>query len=171
MRVWSRRSQSALDVASEFFGVEAMEPLQRELKSVGQALGEVRDLDVHMDVLRIKGEALPPNYRECLEPLLSRLVARRQEEQVKAVLAVNLLERSNLLQQFEAVVGVGAVSNASSMSPYSLESAARVISCCMDGVHEYERYVSQPDCAAELHKMRIAMRRLRFRYSKTWYWS
>jgi CHAD domain-containing protein len=106
MRVWSRRTRAALDMFHPCFPGKAYAALQCEVKAVTGALGEARDLDVMIDSLQKRADALPPAERAGLESFLDRLRDRRKKAQKAVRKAVRHLEHADPAGQFEKMTGL-----------------------------------------------------------------
>jgi CHAD domain-containing protein len=103
MRVWSRRSRAALDIFHACFPGKAFARLEREVKQVTRALGAARDLDVMIEGLTKRAEALPPKQRPGLESFIERLRRQRQKQQKPATKAVTRLELHAPVRRFLAL--------------------------------------------------------------------
>ncbi|HZP80725.1 MAG TPA: CHAD domain-containing protein [Chthonomonadaceae bacterium] len=104
MRVWSRRSRAALEVFRCCFEGKDYDELEREVKAVTDALSEARDLDVMMDTLHQRAEALPPEQRGGVESFIARLRRRRERSQKPVLKALDRLESRDLAGHFADLV-------------------------------------------------------------------
>jgi len=95
MRVASRRLRSALRDFMPYVRKRGLTSVQKRLKSLADALGEVRDLDVAIMAL----EKIAANAPEQVSPAVKRLVEQRKEvreearRQLKSVVAKEELEQ------------------------------------------------------------------------------
>lgn len=105
MRVWSRRSRAALETFACCFAGKAFKALEREVKAVTGALGEARDLDVMIETLTKRADALPPEQRPGVEAFIAGLRQRREANQEPVAKAVTRLEQHGLVRRFEEIIG------------------------------------------------------------------
>lgn len=101
MRVWSRRSRSALDVFGPCFAENeaAFADVVQEVKTVTRALGAARDLDVMLETLQTRMEALPSAQQGGVESLLDYLRAQREARQQAVTSSVQHLVKRRLTRQ------------------------------------------------------------------------
>jgi len=107
MRVWSRRARAALDVFGACFPVKEYRHVQREVKAVTSALGEVRDLDVMIGTLVKRAAALPVGQRAGVEGFIMQLRERRAAGQREVAKAMGHLDRSDLPRRLDAMLNHG----------------------------------------------------------------
>jgi CHAD domain-containing protein len=100
MRVWSRRSRAALDIFHLCFPGKAFAEIEREVKSVTGALGQARDLDVMIETLSKRAEALPPAQRGGVDSFVDHLRQERKTAQRAVEKAVTRLEKRDLVLRF-----------------------------------------------------------------------
>lgn len=100
MRVWSRRTRAALEVFESFFPAKEFTGITREVKAAADALGEARDLDVMIETLSERAEALPVVQRPGLEAFIQQLKAQRAARQRAVTKAIERLERQDLAPRF-----------------------------------------------------------------------
>ena len=103
MRVWSRRTRAALEIFEGCFPGKAFREIEREVKSITAALGEARDLDVMIENLGKRAEALPPTQRAGLESFVERLREKRAQGQTDVADAVTRFEAKDPRARFAAV--------------------------------------------------------------------
>jgi CHAD domain-containing protein len=77
LRVATRRLRSAVAAFAPVWSARDVHGVADDLKSLGRAIGEVRDLDVLKLALTRHGRRLPPDLRRALRPL-HREIARRR---------------------------------------------------------------------------------------------
>lgn len=99
MRVWSRRSRAALDIFTSCFPGKTYRDLADEVKAVTRALGEARDLDVMLDTLQKRADALLETQRTGVESFRQHLETTRQRKQKAVVDAIAHLHKSDLPRQ------------------------------------------------------------------------
>ncbi|MDJ0973832.1 MAG: CHAD domain-containing protein [Planctomycetota bacterium] len=157
MRVASRRLRSGLRVFRKNLDKDARKALGNELKQLGRTLGELRDLDVHLENAVRDRQTIGA---EATDALLARLRARRGPvvQKVRAALGSTAFEA--LLEKAEWVIGSPPPAAAPGGTAGAL--AARVLR------REAKRYARQIEALADvptaddLHDVRIAGKRLRY---------
>lgn len=77
VRVASRRLRAAMDVAGACFPAGWYKPLHRTAKEITDALGEVRDRDVTIDILRQDRDAAPEAEHAGIDRLIARIEGER----------------------------------------------------------------------------------------------
>ncbi len=103
MRVWSRRTRAALEIFEACYPGKAFHALEREVKRVTGALGEARDLDVMIEKLVDRAEALTVPQRSGLESFVENLRQQRDKGQHNVADAVTHLEQSDLKHSFTSI--------------------------------------------------------------------
>jgi CHAD domain-containing protein len=95
MRVATRRLRSDLKTFEPLVDVDWSQPLRDELKWLGAALGDVRDLDVLLDRLRAEAGELEPRLGKLFEALEQRRSAARSAliTALRSARFVDLLDR------------------------------------------------------------------------------
>ncbi len=83
MRVATRRMRSAFDIFSLAFDPKTMKRHLKGLRTIGQVLGQVRDMDVIMANAATYQRKLKENLRPGLEPLLAEWQATIDRQRIK----------------------------------------------------------------------------------------
>lgn len=165
MRVASRRMRSALAIFAPCFRKPIIKSILKDVRGVTGALGEARDLDVHLDYL--KGEATDfasSRFAPGIRRLILRLSQKRQEIQGHVTHAMEKFVKDDV---------VGTISDWSApllantqgvyrYSPSLYHLAFDVINQRLDGLESHEQIVRDPNEVTELHAMRISAKRLRY---------
>lgn len=165
MRVASRRLRTALRLFEECWPPRRGKTWQREVRRVTRSLGEARDADVQ--ILFVEGE-----LRRCrdaafprgLNRLLLRLRQRRTDLQSRVVKRVARLAEGGVMDQMEGDLAplAGDLGKPSAPSRTLGVRAEGLIQARLEELLAYEPFVARPACAVELHRMRIAAKRLRY---------
>jgi CHAD domain-containing protein len=111
LRVTTRRMRAAFDLFTDAFQKKAVRSHAKDLRSVGRALGRVRDLEVMIENLEKYQGTLPEDQREGLAPLVDFWHAawERKREDLLAFLERNaFLEFKSDFDDFLAEEGAGA---------------------------------------------------------------
>jgi CHAD domain-containing protein len=165
LRVASRRLRTALRLFEECWPPRHGKTWQREIRRVTRSLGEARDADVQIlfveEQLRRCRDAKFPRG---LNRLLLRLRQRRTDLQSRVVKRVTRLAEGGVIDQMERdLAPLGGDPGKPSAPSRTLGIRAEgLIQVRLEELLAYEPFVARPACAVELHRMRIAAKRLRY---------
>jgi CHAD domain-containing protein len=165
MRVASRRLRSALAIFTGCLPARKISAWTREIRQITSALGNARDTDVQIDLVRQVFSNLPSaNLQPGLRRLLLRLSQQRMSLQSKVLLAVDELTGSGILAEMTT-----QFNESLAQFPETLPNTRALYQLGFDSLNlrldeflAYEPYIYFPERAAELHAMRIAAKRLRY---------
>lgn len=165
MRVTSRRLRTALRLFEECWPPRQGKTWQREIRRVTRSLGKARDADVQ--ILFVEGElrrCREPGFRRGLNRLLLRLRQRRSDLQFRVVKRVARLAEEGVIDQMEHDLSslAGEIGKQPVPSRTLGIRADGLIQARLEELLAYEPFVARPSCAIELHRMRIAAKRLRY---------
>jgi triphosphatase len=155
MRVATRRLRAALKLYSDALPKRS-ERYKRDLRWVGGALGEVRDLDVHLQ--RLSEEAASRNG-EVLEEVVSLLRERRVEARRGMLEALDSNRYERLIANFSATLRRGR-----SPSPTApiLEAAPNLVRDRYKKVRKSANTLSEDSPPEHFHELRKKGKRLRY---------
>ncbi len=100
MRVATRRMRAAFDLFAEFFKPKAIRSYSKGLRTVGRALGTVRDLDVFIEKITQYQATLPEADRSDFEPLVAAWREQRLNARTGLVLHLNSSEYQDFTHKF-----------------------------------------------------------------------
>jgi CHAD domain-containing protein len=165
MRVASRRLRTALRLFEELWPPRQGKAWQRQVRRVTRSLGEARDADVQ--ILFVAGElrsCREAGLRRGLARLLLRLRQRRADLQARVVKRVSRLVEGGVMDEMEQDLAplAGDLGKPPAPSRTLGARAESLIQARLEALLAYEPFVKRPDCAVELHRMRIAAKRLRY---------
>jgi triphosphatase len=154
MRVATRRLRAALKLYSDFLPKRS-ERYERDLRWVAGALGEVRDLDVHLQ--RLSEES--STHGEVLEEVVSLLRERRVEARRRMLQALDSNRYERLVASFSATVRRGR-----SPTPTSpiLEAAPDLLRRRYKKVRKAANTLSEDSPPEHFHDLRKKGKRLRY---------
>ena len=154
-RVAVRRLRAILRAARPMLDARASEPLRAELRTLGGALGPVRDLDVLIGHLRASAATLGEPDAAGAEPILAQLA--REREQARAALLEELSSPGymDLLDRLAAFAADPPVVDTTA----GLRELARAE---FQKLRRAERRLGSDPADAELHALRIRVKRLRY---------
>ena len=165
MRVSSRRIRAAMPLFKECFPKKRFKRWLGEIKKVTKFLGEARDLDVQIFVIKTYIEKLEPlEPKEGMEILLKQLVNQRANIQSNVNLGIKELKASRVLQQISDYCE--QIIKETATTPFNLfevrERAFWQISCKLDQFLDMEVYVHKEEEILKHHEMRIKAKWLRY---------
>lgn len=100
MRVASRRLRAALETFRDVFPSKRLRPLVREVKSLADALGQVRDTDVLIDRLRRDMKKRTFSEQLALTDIIAELEAQRDEKRDELKRVIDGIEREEFAHHF-----------------------------------------------------------------------
>ena len=170
MRVGTRRMRSTLRLLSTYYKTKAIQPHLDSMKSVADALGGVRDLDVMMDEIKKFGEAAGENASDGenagMQPILEQLEKQRGKAQKALTKALDKREYREFVKDFTAFLnkpGKGAMPvDADELQPFQVRHLLpELIYEHLGAVRAYDDIIETAD-EPTLHQLRIEFKRLRY---------
>jgi len=162
MRVASRRLRSALRDFMPYLRKRPLAPVLKQLRSIADALGEVRDQDVAIEALEEMVSKAPAQFSPGLKQFIETRKQLREQmrDELKAILEGNELKQ--LESEFIAGVDEAAATHAGSPA-ITFQTMSREI--ILERLKEFEALsvgLLNPFEIETLHEMRIAAKRLRY---------
>lgn len=165
LRVATRRLRTALSIFSPVLPAKRNILWQEEVARLTKALGAARDCDVQLDVVNGVLAGLPTIHeRPGLRRLILRLSQKRALLQENVLASLEQFQQQRTLESFTEKLA----DDAQQFEP-SINASPEVFQLAERSTHErltdflsYEPFIHLPECAAELHAMRIAAKRLRY---------
>jgi len=167
MRVASRRARAALSLVAGRRSARRARAWRADLKRLTRALGEARDLDVHIAfVAEFLARGVEPGWRPGLERLLLRLRQRRERRQRRVVAALDRLDRRETLAAIAAWAD-GRLSRDPDGAAGAAGAAARcaareALAPLVNDLAARSASLRDPHDEAGHHALRIAAKRLRY---------
>jgi CHAD domain-containing protein len=164
MRVASRRLRSALRDFTPYLRKRGVNSIQKRLKNLANALGEVRDYDVAIMALEEIEKRAPADVSPTLKQFIDTKKNRREQarEELKAALDKTQLDQL----QSDFVTAVDAATSTKGSQPDTQITYLRMSrAVILDLLKELEKLSSdlfKPFEIESLHEMRIAAKRLRY---------
>ena len=160
MRVASRRLRSALRDFMPYLRKRPLAPVLKQLRSIADGLGEVRDQDVAIAALEGMQSHAPADLNAGLVPFIEarKQVREQARDELKAILETS--EFKELESEF--MVGIDGATRASSPEITFLKMSQGII---LERLKEFEALSNgllNPFEIETLHDMRIAAKRLRY---------
>jgi len=168
MRVASRRLRGALRDFVPYLRKRGLTSVEKQLKDIADALGEVRDHDVAILALEKIEMHAPPQFSEALK----QFIAARKDLRQQARKELKLILKKTSLKELESdfIVGVDKATTAqqrkterTQSSSFTFLKMAKAI--ILDRLKELEKLsdgLFKPFDVDALHEMRIAAKRLRY---------
>jgi CHAD domain-containing protein len=167
MRVASRRLRSAVNDFVPFLSKRELTSVIKRIRSVADALGEVRDQDVAIQALEKIQTQAPATLSTSLKQLIKNRKTLRDEarEELKSVLAKSHLKE--LKSDFGAAVDKATAERKTKRGRTAAELTFLKISreILLDRSRELEKLsggLFKPFDVESLHEMRVAVKRLRY---------
>jgi CHAD domain-containing protein len=167
MRVASRRLRSALSDFMPHVNKRSLSSILKQIRSIADALGEVRDQDVAILALEKLESETPPEFFPTLQKLIDarKEIRRTSRQELKRILVKDRMKElgddfDNALTAATRLKG-GMLTS----SPYSHSYKDVAKAIIRDRLVELETLSTslyQPFEAAQLHEMRIGAKRLRY---------
>ena len=162
MRVASRRLRSALRDFMPYLRKRPLAPVLKQLRSIADALGEVRDQDVAIAALEEMVSKAPADFSPGLKQFIEtrKQLRERERDELKAILEGSELKQ--LESEFIAGVDEAAAPHAGSPAITFLTMSREII---LERLKEFEALSNgllNPFEIETLHEMRIAAKRLRY---------
>src|SRR5574340_354766 len=169
MRVAVRRMRTAARLFRRFLDAEEFAPFVRELRTLGRALGPVRDLDVTIDHARRFRETVALRERLDLDGLLADWQARRTRLRKSPVEHLESSVYRRYRRDFPAFLGDASagvrpvVTKSGRVRPTLLSQEGPVVLFeRLAAIRAYEGWVEGEDVPLRrYHRLRIEVKRLR----------
>ena len=165
MRVATRRMRAAWRVFDGAFKAGKTKKLRRQLESVADRLGAVRDMDVLIEGLEAYGLGVDEPLRSGLEPLLSLWRRQRTAARAQLIGELDSDRYAGFLRDMTQFVEVGsnsAVALGGPLAPQRVrDRAASEIWSAYETIRAYELVLPWADIET-LHELRIATKWLRY---------
>jgi len=170
MRVATRRMRAAFRVFEGYFESSIMAPFLKVLRRSGRVLGEVRDLDVFRDKVRVYLATLPEAQRGGLDGFLVELQSQREGARMRLLARLDSRNYHRFVTGFAEFVGSPGMGSCAcglgdgEPAPYRVRHVAPVaIMERLAAVRAYGEWVTAPGVPlTRLHALRIATKRLRY---------
>jgi CHAD domain-containing protein len=164
MRVAARRMRAAWRVFGDGFERSAKRRYRRELRDIGARLGDVRDLDVLVEILVTYAEHRPGRQRAGLEPLLAAWRAERDARRIELTRVLGS-ERFGAFvadyTHFAETPGLAALAVAPHGPALVRNRMPSTIWTAYQAVWAFDDELGTADLAT-LHELRIAAKWLRY---------
>jgi len=154
MRVATRRLRATLKLYADFLPERASR-FERGLRWVGSSLGEVRDLDVHLE--RLAREASEGGCGESLDEIIAALQERRDEARQRMLEMLDSARYERLLSSFAGVLRRGPSPTGS-----ILEVAPDLVRRRYKKARKAADSLSEDSPPEDFHDLRKKGRRLRY---------
>ncbi|MFN8178671.1 MAG: CHAD domain-containing protein [bacterium] len=160
LRVAVRRLRAALRLWRWCLGPVARE-LQREWSVLGRALGAPRDLDVELESLDAWSQRLSPAERVAFAPVEAWVTALREEARMRMLVAMDARHQERLARGTSRWLREGRALPLEGRRPARRE-VGRLVRRRYRALREHGRNIAEDSPAAELHRVRILAKHLRY---------
>jgi len=164
MRVASLRSRAAMRAFRDALPARPVARFDRDLRWLRDALGKVRDLDVHLTHMATWVSNAPPGSRDALGPYLDQLHARRGRARAAMLRSLDTRRYSRFVENLRLFLEAGpAQPPAACAAARPVEEAAQqIIMRRLQEALATGRAIGCDSTDAQLHKLRIRCKRLRY---------
>lgn len=167
MRVASRRLRSALKDFMPYLRKRGLTSVLKEVKNLGDALGEVRDQDVAILALEEIESQAPATLRAALDQFIEprKEIRDQARKKLRSLMMTRQLKqlRSEFVTRIERAASVDEDKTKHAKSPVTfLEISQAIILERLKELEDLSDCLFRPFDVEELHEMRIAAKRLRY---------
>ena len=174
LRVSSRRVRTCLTIFTNVFPQKKFKIWQRDIKQITKSYGQVRDLDVQIDLInQLIKDVQDKKVLSGLKRIRLRLNQKRQIKQVDTQLMTKAILNSTTLIEMEdwakSALDTDQQPQNDEMEKEEAEDTGAVYHLAYEHIQKrldeflfYEVFIYDPDRIEELHQMRIAAKRLRY---------
>jgi CHAD domain-containing protein len=162
MRVGTRRMRAALRLFHEALPPRHTERARRELQALGQALGQVRDLDVQIEQVEAWWAALITVPPAALDPFLDRLRERRETARAELIAFLDAPRYRRLMVFLRAWLGRRTTGRRPGVAEPVRSAGPRLLSRARRRVMRQGAALAADSPAAAYHRLRILGKRLRY---------
>jgi CHAD domain-containing protein len=165
MRVATRRMRTAFDIFGSAFDHKLMRHYLKGLRSVGRALGAVRDMDVILEYALDYQGKIDESKKKGLEPLLSAWKESIDKKRVKMTQHLHSEEYQNFKYRFNLFLQSPENENTANENLYTHASLRDVVPVLIyerfAAVRAYESVLPSASIA-QLHALRIECKKFRY---------
>ncbi|MCJ7621947.1 MAG: CHAD domain-containing protein [Anaerolineaceae bacterium] len=165
IRVYARRIRSALPIFSGQYPKKKSSRWLTQLRKLTHALGVARDVDVQLDLLNKNADQVSENKSKSgIRLIILRLSQKRDGLQAGVIRALENFNNANVLTEMqEFILPTGSNGESGPIFSVSLYHIAfNSINEKLIKLTSFDELIIQPEKVDELHKMRIAAKRLRY---------
>lgn len=163
MRVASRRLRTALNLFHLYLPDDTAQIWHREFKGITKALGQARDLDVQIQLVKglLMGD-VAREYKYGYRRLLLRLKQNRKKAQENVKSAIEILQAKGTLNRIHTVLEMPGEGQGLIYPIALYQAASESIKKRLEDFHSYQEFIHTPSNGEPLHAMRIAGKHLRY---------
>lgn len=169
IRVALRRLRCALTVLADFFPERLIKRWRKPVRRLTRTMGAARDTDVQIEFLKaFLKNAADRRCRPGIRRLLLRLTQQRAGLQAKVLRELDRFEKAGVAEALDLAlrqkqVRARLLPRRGALPLKRLyQTAFHCLTDLLEAMLAYETQVMHPERVAELHRMRIAARRLRY---------
>lgn len=159
MRISSRRLRVGLRFFSALFSESERKQVQRQLRRITRALGEIRALDVNVKLLRRAARRLPASAAKAREALVHDMLIERSTRLAELRELMNVLGMGKLEQRIRHLI---TLRDAHHEARRILKAAAEQLNKLRRSMRKRYRQYRKKNTAASFHQFRIAAKRYRY---------
>lgn len=161
LRVASRRFHAAAQLFPSSLLPSVLAECERSVRRLRKSAGAIRDGDVQrLFVERLLKKSTPRGARPGLQRLVVRLLQRREKQLKDVIDSINDFEQRGVAEKMKRSLSFPLRSTRTVLT--LRQRAAREIVSHLTTFLSFEQYARQSSALDELHRMRIAAKRLRY---------
>jgi CHAD domain-containing protein len=164
MRVASRRLRAAIRLLRRSLPQKRIQDFLQDLKWVGNALGRVRDMDVYIEHLEKDMKKISPEHRPALDAYVKEISSKREESRKGMLRALDGKRYRGFVESFGEWLEEGPAEEPAEpiASVPAVVGARELILRRLKRVLKDGRDITGASPDAQLHKLRIRCKRLRY---------
>jgi CHAD domain-containing protein len=163
MRVAIRRLRSLMADFAEIFDSRPVKRVRKHLKKSAASLGQIRDQDVYIKALKkLHGKVKDQPHAHEVTRLIDRSRERRDDAYKKITKPLSRSSLDDLKDQFDEAIDSALDQKGLSHHADLTKAARRAVTERLDYLVQLGRHIYEPGDQKGLHKLRIAVKRLRY---------
>ncbi|MEZ5558932.1 MAG: CHAD domain-containing protein [Pseudomonadales bacterium] len=162
MRVATRRARAALRTFKDVLPEAEGNALEQDIRWLGRVLGDVRDLDVHLQQIDRYRSKLGDKATHALGLYQGQLLKQRRVAQRALLDALASDNYHTLVTDYNALLSAATQTDPARPSPTVGEIADQTVAPLLDRVQRRGRALDGTSPDKKLHRLRIDIKRLRY---------
>jgi CHAD domain-containing protein len=166
VRVASRRLKEALGVFGASVEHGRAGEWKKTIRTMLAVLGESRDKEVQLETLQDFSDRHKALRKDAgLARLAADLTKSHRKLDRKARKAIKVFEKAGVLREIGGSIEKACPDEGGAGGPQDSQiytQIAQIVARRMEGVKKYGRFAGRPDRVAELHQLRLSLKKLRY---------
>ncbi len=162
MRVALRRMQAALRMFQACYPPKRLQRYRRRLRKLLKILGAERDQDIMIATLSSHADAAPTPVKEALVRMVAHRRTSKQHRRAQSLRLLNKLQQVDLAKNLSSFIKGARVFQRGNAQPHLAPELAAIRQKAITVWNDHREHVLGRDDPETLHRMRIAVKRLRY---------